>query len=373
MTALPGLAALVALVFTWRSEGQNRAELAVSEQGQITTRFNESVTNLGSSSRDVRFGGIYALERIMQDSARDQPRVVSVLSAYIRTHAGVVPSDGFAKPDPDPEPATDLTATADVLANRTPAQDGRALVDWNHADLRGLRLTAMHVKDTQAVLKRMRAAGTKSKGPSPSPSPPARLSLSFANFTQTDLRNSVFVGVDLVGAWCIGTNFSAASFQDVDLTDSVMAQANLVAAEFTNSTDLSSVYLAGADLRAATAQPGTKFQRADLRQARMSGAQLVSADLSGADLQRADLAAAESQDLSAANRGAAESLPAANLIGANLTGANLRNAVLRGVSLRGANLAGADFTDADLTGAELNGANCKGAIGLPSPSPCLST
>ncbi|MFD9100250.1 pentapeptide repeat-containing protein [Streptomyces virginiae] len=371
MTALPGLAALVALVFTWRSEGQNRAELAVSEQEQITTRFNESVTNLGSSSRDVRFGGIYALERIMQDSARDQHRVISVLSAYIRTHAPVVPSAGFAEPDPDPEPATDLTATADVLANRTPAQDGRGLVDWNHADLRGLRLTAMRVKDTQAILQRMRAAGAASAAPSSSPSLPARLSLSFANFTQADLRSSVFSGVDLVGSWCIGTNFSAASFQNVDLTDSVMAQAHLVAADFINSTDLSSTYLAGADLRAATTQPGTRFAKADLHKARLNGAQLVSANFSGADLHGADFAAADNQDLSAANRGAAESLPAANLIGANLAGANLRDAVLRGVSLRAANLAGADFTGADMTGAELNGANCKGAVGLPPSSPCL--
>jgi Pentapeptide repeats (8 copies) len=33
----------------------------------------------------IRLGGIYALERIARDSPRDQPTVVEVLSAFIRT------------------------------------------------------------------------------------------------------------------------------------------------------------------------------------------------------------------------------------------------------------------------------------------------
>jgi hypothetical protein len=44
-----------------------------------STRFNTAITNLGSSSIAVRLGGIYALQRLMQDSPRDQPAVVAVL------------------------------------------------------------------------------------------------------------------------------------------------------------------------------------------------------------------------------------------------------------------------------------------------------
>ena len=91
---LPGLAALVALLFTWMSVGQTNKDLQISEQGQITTRFNAAITNLGSASLDVRLGGIYALQRIMQDSSRDQRTVVSVLSAFVRRHAPV-PVNGF--------------------------------------------------------------------------------------------------------------------------------------------------------------------------------------------------------------------------------------------------------------------------------------
>lgn len=85
--SLPGLAALAALLFTWMQVDQTRKELQIGEQGQITNRFNAAVRNLGSESRDVRLGGIYGLERIMQDSARDHPTVVSVLSAYVRQNA----------------------------------------------------------------------------------------------------------------------------------------------------------------------------------------------------------------------------------------------------------------------------------------------
>ena len=77
-STLPGLAALVALLFTWMSVEQTNKDLQISEQGQITTRYNAAVTNLGSASLDVRLGGIYALQRIMQDSSRDQRTVVSV-------------------------------------------------------------------------------------------------------------------------------------------------------------------------------------------------------------------------------------------------------------------------------------------------------
>ena len=39
-----------------------------AEQGQFTDRYNAAITNLGSHSIEVRLGGIYALQRLMQDS-----------------------------------------------------------------------------------------------------------------------------------------------------------------------------------------------------------------------------------------------------------------------------------------------------------------
>jgi hypothetical protein len=73
LAGLPGLAALLALLFTYQQVNATKVQLRIAEQGQITDRYNAAITNLGSRSIEVRLGGIYALQRLMQDSPRDQP------------------------------------------------------------------------------------------------------------------------------------------------------------------------------------------------------------------------------------------------------------------------------------------------------------
>jgi hypothetical protein len=89
VTALPGLAAVIALIFTYVSVNATNGQLQITEPGQITDRYNAAITNLGSPSVDVRLGGIYALQRIMQDSPRDQPAIIAVLCAFVRDRAKV--------------------------------------------------------------------------------------------------------------------------------------------------------------------------------------------------------------------------------------------------------------------------------------------
>jgi hypothetical protein len=79
VAGLPGLAAVAALIFTALSVQATKSQLQIAEQGQITDRYNAAITNLGSRSIEVRLGGIYALQRLMQDSPRDQPTVIAVL------------------------------------------------------------------------------------------------------------------------------------------------------------------------------------------------------------------------------------------------------------------------------------------------------
>ena len=69
---------------------QQITQLQIAEQGQITDRYNAAIINLGSPSVDVRLGGIYALQRIMQDSPPDQSTIVAVLCAFVRDHANAV-------------------------------------------------------------------------------------------------------------------------------------------------------------------------------------------------------------------------------------------------------------------------------------------
>ena len=53
----------------------------------MTDRYTKAIEQLGSDKLDVRIGGVYALERIARDSARDHPTVMEVLAAFIREHS----------------------------------------------------------------------------------------------------------------------------------------------------------------------------------------------------------------------------------------------------------------------------------------------
>lgn len=80
LTLGAGLFAAGALWFTARS-------FTLSREGQVTDRYTKAITQLGSKKLDVRIGGIYALERVARDSARDHPTVMEVLTAFIREHS----------------------------------------------------------------------------------------------------------------------------------------------------------------------------------------------------------------------------------------------------------------------------------------------
>jgi hypothetical protein len=53
----------------------------------VTDRYTKAIEQLGSDKLDVRIGGIYALERVARDSAKDHPTVIEVLKAFIREHS----------------------------------------------------------------------------------------------------------------------------------------------------------------------------------------------------------------------------------------------------------------------------------------------
>src|SRR5262249_10087803 len=120
-SSLPGVAALIALIFAWLSVTATNDQLKIAEQGQITDRYNAAITNLGSPSIDTRLGGIYGLQRLLQDSPRDQPTVVAVLCAFVRdkTAPPAKPQKQSGLPQgPLPPPATDIQAAVTVIGTR---------------------------------------------------------------------------------------------------------------------------------------------------------------------------------------------------------------------------------------------------------------
>src|SRR5580693_6476602 len=115
---LAGLLAAGALVFT----AQN---FNLSREGQVTDRYTKAIEQLGSDKLDVRIGGIYALERIARDSARDHPTVMEVLTAFIREHSHEQwpPSDHPAGRGQERSTRPDVQAALIVVGRRDPHRD----------------------------------------------------------------------------------------------------------------------------------------------------------------------------------------------------------------------------------------------------------
>jgi hypothetical protein len=132
------IAAFIAVFTNYQSQRATNVQLRIAEQGQITDRYNAAVTNLGSRSIEIRLGGIYALQRLMKDSPRDQSTVIAVLCAFVRDQTA--PAVKPRKPPPSHVP-TDVQAALTVVGTRNTANDGpTTVVDLDHAQLRNAQL-----------------------------------------------------------------------------------------------------------------------------------------------------------------------------------------------------------------------------------------
>ena len=143
LTLGAGLFAAGALVFTAlnfnllrrnseQADQWQRRTHELTEQGQVTDRYTKAIEQLGSDKLDVRIGGIYALERIARDSARDHPTVMEVLTAFIREHSQEKwPPSGTGGQNRERSTRPDVQAALTVVGRRDAKRDTRPL------DLRG--------------------------------------------------------------------------------------------------------------------------------------------------------------------------------------------------------------------------------------------
>ena len=79
-----GAFVLIGVAATLQSVKQTHVSIELARQGQVTERFTRAIEQLGSAQRDVRVGGLYALERIAKDSQADAPTVLEVVAAFVR-------------------------------------------------------------------------------------------------------------------------------------------------------------------------------------------------------------------------------------------------------------------------------------------------
>ena len=141
LTLGAGLVAVAALVFTAlnfnllrrnseQADQWQRRTHELTEQGQVTDRYTRAIEQLGSDKPDVRIGGIYALERIARDSARDHPAVIEVLTAFIREHSW----------EPWPLPRTEEEETRTLWNSRGPTSKRPS--PWSGAGIQSTTTTA---------------------------------------------------------------------------------------------------------------------------------------------------------------------------------------------------------------------------------------
>jgi hypothetical protein len=157
-----GTALLLGLYFTWRRVEISQRTLEATQDQQVTERFTRAIDQLGATDEtgkprlEVRLGGIYALERIANDSPdRDYSTIMEVLTAYVRENAPrrqeVISSPASDPSEPKtatepanqelPTPLADIQAILTVLGRRKKAgQAGDVVLDLSATDLRGAHL-----------------------------------------------------------------------------------------------------------------------------------------------------------------------------------------------------------------------------------------
>jgi hypothetical protein len=230
---LGGAALLSGLYFTWRTLGVNR-------EGQITERFTRAIDQLGSQKLEIKLGGIYALERIVKDSPKDNQAVMEVLTAYIRANA-----------PRSLEEAQDNEQDVLYSQQKEPPADIRAIVH------------VVRRRDEDCIPEKYRLRLDLSK-----------TNLSGADLSEADLGGAYLKYADLRGAYLSGVDFSEADPRYANLRGASLGGSNFK----------------GAYLRQA------KFRRADLSGADLGGAYLEGAELTYAIL-REELTSAQLKNL----------------------------------------------------------------------------
>ena len=300
---LGGTVLLVGLFFTYRN-------LKVAEDKLVTDRFSKAVEMFSNKDLHTRLGGLYALERIANDSDKDYPQVMEVLCAFVRAESPypLKPQDATAKGTaaeraptpvvaPDPVEAPESAGESEASQSAAPRLFSSEWWEQRRQEQKALFAALPTLRtDAQAV---MTVIGRRKHRYGQGEWETQRLDL-----RQTDLRKLQAQGANLTGA---------------DLGEAHLKDAWLFEAHLEGAT------LAGAHLEGA-----------NLGEAHLEGATLVEAHLEGA------------------------SLWGAHLEGASLWGAHLEGANLAGAHLEGATLVEAHLKDASLSNTHLKGAHLEG-------------
>jgi uncharacterized protein YjbI with pentapeptide repeats len=236
-------------------------QLRVAQEGQITERFTRAIEQLGSDKMAIRLGGIYALERIANDSDKDYWTIMETLTAFLRENfpwreispEGTVDDTiekalkqmAFTYRYKAPiRPATDLQAILTVLARRKYWHGNNEnkpldLTDTNlqganlfRAHLEGALLDGAHLEDAILVRSYMNEALLR------------EIHLERAHLDGTQLKSANLDGAIIIGGDLQEANLEGAYLRGARLDGAYLRGAHLEGADLTE-TCLEGTYLGG--------------------------------------------------------------------------------------------------------------------------------
>ena len=234
---LAGTALLSGLYFTWRS-------LQVNREGQITERFTRAIDQLGVDKLEVRIGGIYALEKIAEDSDDVYHwSIIRILTAYVRTNAPWPTKKGpESSPDSHHE---DYLKAGEERSHQHKQLDIQAILyiirdlrDRKHHDDNGevdfIRLTDTDLRNADLRdihLERVRLRSSNLQGANLKRARLCRARLRNVNFEGANLKETVLYDADLEQAILRGADLHRADLRKADLEDADLSDAKGVTQE----------------------------------------------------------------------------------------------------------------------------------------------
>lgn len=188
--ALGGAAVLIGAAFALfqflqqqqaAQEQQERAQIQFREQQKaahdllISNQVSKGFEQLASSDKiEMRLGGLYALEGVMNTSEQYHGPVLEALCAFVREHTNIRKTIVSEK-----QPATDIQAALTVIGRRA---EGPGTLDLNNVSIAGANLRGANLRDAN---------------------------LGRAYLRDANLRGADLIGANLNGATLFGATLSA--------------------------------------------------------------------------------------------------------------------------------------------------------------------
>ncbi|MGB9939334.1 pentapeptide repeat-containing protein [Methanosarcina sp.] len=260
---LGGVAIGIGLYYTWRRITIAEENLKVSQEGQITERFTRAVDQLGAIDHlgnpaiEIRLGGIYALERIANESEKDYWPIMEILTAYIRknTSAGIVENKKVT------HIATDIQTNGNIMDEFSEPKE-----------------LSLDIQAILSVIGKRRYSFNNGED--------SCLNLGMTHLEWADLNSSHLENADLGGAFLKYADLGGVHLEWANLPYSHLEFADIHHAHLENA-GFAFAHLEWADLNSS------HLEEAYLRGAHLKGVDFSDSHLEGTDLHEADLIGAK--------------------------------------------------------------------------------